>query len=120
MEYLEGETLKARLRRFGRLPVPEALEVTRQTASALAAAHAGGVIHRDLKPENIFLVPDPEIGERVKILDFGLAKLIETDEEGDGSHRTKSGVIMGTPCRRRSIRIALGAGCWLSYRYSPR
>ena len=95
MEYLEGETLKAHLRRHKGLPVEKAIELVRQTASALAAAHSKGVIHRDLKPDNIFIVPDPEIGERVKILDFGIAKLIEGDDAGE--HRTNTGTVMGTP-----------------------
>lgn len=95
MEYLEGETLKARLQRLGRLTVKQAVEFTKQVASALGAAHARGIIHRDLKPDNIFLVTDPEIGERVKILDFGIAKLI--GPENSGGHRTRTGALMGTP-----------------------
>ena len=95
MEYLEGETLKARMRRLGRLPTGQAVEIIRQTASALAAAHSKGIIHRDLKPDNIFIVPDPEITERMKILDFGIAKLMEGEDAG--SHRTGTGTIMGTP-----------------------
>ena len=59
MEYLEGESLAARLRRLGRLPLDEALQIAGQTASALAAAHDQGIVHRDLKPENLFLLPRP-------------------------------------------------------------
>ena len=58
MELLEGENLAARLRQVGRLPIADARRIARQTASALAAAHAAGIVHRDLKPDNIFLVPD--------------------------------------------------------------
>ena len=76
MELLAGESLHARLIRRGPMPSNKVREVGRQAASALEAAHHAGIIHRDLKPENIFLVPDPAAldGERVKVLDFGLAK----------------------------------------------
>jgi serine/threonine-protein kinase len=96
MEYLEGESLDARLRRLGRLPAGAALRIARQAACALGAAHARGIVHRDLKPENLFLVRDPEAqgGERPKILDFGIAKL-----EGAGApmSKTRSGAMLGTP-----------------------
>src|SRR5262249_37144742 len=63
----------------------------------LAAAHAAGITHRDLKPDNLFLVPDAEVtcGERVKVLDFGIAKL--TGEANIGAVQTRMGVAMGTP-----------------------
>jgi serine/threonine-protein kinase len=97
MELLEGESLAGRLRRLGRLPVEGALAVAHQTASALGAAHAKGIVHRDLKPDNLFVVPEPmDPGrERVKVLDFGIAKLQRTDK-GD-SVRTRTGTLMGTP-----------------------
>ncbi len=93
MELLRGESLTSRLSRSGRLSPEVAMEVGRQLASALAAAHDAGVIHRDLKPDNIFLVPDPAMasGERVKILDFGLAKL------GRNDGRTSAKLVFGTP-----------------------
>ena len=94
MEMLEGEPLDQRLRRLGRLAVPDALRIIRQVASTLGVAHARGIVHRDLKPENIFLVHDPEVfgGERAKILDFGIAKLT-----GDPSTMTNTSAVMGTP-----------------------
>jgi len=58
MEFLDGDSLQRRLLRQGRMPLRMALEIARQTGSALSAAHAAGIIHRDLKPENIFLVTD--------------------------------------------------------------
>src|SRR5688572_1863220 len=78
MELLDGEPLDRRLARSGSLEVGDALRIMRQVASTLGAAHARGIIHRDLKPENIFMVRDPEVsgGERAKILDFGIAKLV--------------------------------------------
>jgi tRNA A-37 threonylcarbamoyl transferase component Bud32 len=77
MEYLEGETLGARLARLGRLSARSTAEIARQIASILDATHRAGIVHRDLKPANVFLVGDHELaaGERVKLLDFGIAKL---------------------------------------------
>src|SRR5213596_1593625 len=72
-ELIEGETLRQRLTR-GLMEVGEAIDVTIQVASALAAAHETGIVHRDIKPENIMLRPDGY----VKVLDFGIAKLAES------------------------------------------
>jgi eukaryotic-like serine/threonine-protein kinase len=92
MEYLCGESLEARLRR-GRLPLAEALALTRQMGSALQAAHRAGVVHRDLKPANVFLVPtDSEGAERVKLLDFGISKMLDSQ-----TLQTQDAVLMGTP-----------------------
>ncbi len=92
MDLLSGESLSRRLAREGRLPPAAACEIARQVASALEAAHHVDVLHRDLKPDNIFLVPDPAMpsGERVKVLDFGLAKL------GASGH-TQTELVFGTP-----------------------
>jgi serine/threonine protein kinase len=92
MELLTGESLTSRLARLGRLLPEAAAEIARQIASALEMAHRVDVLHRDLKPDNIYLVPDPAIpsGERVKILDFGLAKL------GREGH-TQLQTVFGTP-----------------------
>jgi len=97
MELLEGEPLDARLRRLGRLPVEDAIRFVRQVAMSLAAAHDKGVIHRDLKPENLFAARDPAMpgGERVKVLDFGIAKL--SGDSGGGKHKTRTGAVLGTP-----------------------
>ncbi|HWU87394.1 MAG TPA: serine/threonine-protein kinase, partial [Kofleriaceae bacterium] len=92
MELLGGESLTSRLNRSGRLSPELACEIARQVASALDAAHRADVLHRDLKPDNIYLVPDPAVpsGERVKVLDFGLAKL--------GRHgHTLMNTVFGTP-----------------------
>jgi serine/threonine protein kinase len=96
MEYLEGETLTARIKRMGRLDLSLLADFGRQIASVLDATHGAGVTHRDLKPDNIFLVRDAEMphGERVKVLDFGIAKLDTTV----GPRMTAMGVSsIGTP-----------------------
>jgi serine/threonine-protein kinase len=97
MELVEGETLAQCLER-GPLPIGEALAVARQLAEALEAAHQKGIIHRDLKPANIKILP----GGKVKILDFGLAKIYkkETPSISDSKStmlRSNDGVIVGTP-----------------------
>ncbi len=103
MEYLDGELLRARLTRLGALEQLTALNLGRQIASALAAAHQKGIIHRDLKPDNVMVIADPETvdGERVKIFDFGLAKLrsssLPPDAVANREFRTQSGMVLGTP-----------------------
>jgi hypothetical protein len=97
MELLEGESLGTRLRQSGALPIATAVDFAYQTASALGAAHAKGIVHRDLKPDNLFIVPDPHDAhrERIKVLDFGIAKL----QQGSvaDSVKTRTGTLMGTP-----------------------
>ena len=95
MELLSGEPLSSRLERLGRLPPEQAIQIVQQTTDALGAAHRAGIIHRDLKPENLFLAADTAVpgGERVKVLDFGIAKLMEP---GGISH-TGTNMLMGTP-----------------------
>jgi serine/threonine protein kinase/CheY-like chemotaxis protein len=94
-ELLRGRTLGDRLAREGTLSLEEAADVVLPVVSAVGAAHAQGVIHRDLKPDNIFLVRD---GERtsVKVLDFGIVKLV-TGEERDAGALTATGALIGTP-----------------------
>ena len=95
-ELLEGETLRDRLR-GGAIPIRKALDFALQIAHGLAAAHEKGIIHRDLKPENLFLTKDG----RIKILDFGLAKLTQLDSSERPTLTTmtmgtEAGVVMGT------------------------
>jgi serine/threonine-protein kinase len=110
MEYVDGITLRDFVaQRGGRLPVPLVLRISRQVASTLAAAHDKQIVHRDLKPANIMLVRDASdreagaseesattaagaIPEKLKILDFGIAKI-----GGEGIGQTRTGVAMGTP-----------------------
>src|ERR1700733_4989599 len=87
-ELLEGETMRDRLR-SGAIPTRKALDYALQVAHGLAAAHEKGIIHRDLKPENLFVTKDG----RVKILDFGLAKLTQADS---GSHTSMATATHGT------------------------
>ncbi len=89
MELLEGESVEDRLRRDFALPVHEVLRIGWETAEGLAAAHEHGVIHRDIKPANLWLERKQD---RVKILDFGLARSM-----GEPVHLTQSGAILGTP-----------------------
>jgi serine/threonine protein kinase len=95
MEYLQGEALSDRLKREGRLDATRAMVIGAQIADALDSSHEHGIIHRDLKPENIFLVARGGSKDFVKVLDFGLAKLTQTEEKV--SHKTRAGSVMGTP-----------------------
>jgi serine/threonine protein kinase/tetratricopeptide (TPR) repeat protein len=92
MEFVEGETLAARVRRSGPLPVKEALEAITQVADALAAAEKQGLVHRDLKPANLMLMNGP--GINVKVIDFGLAKIVGTFESTES---ITQGGFVGTP-----------------------
>jgi serine/threonine protein kinase len=90
MEYLFGESLGECLDREGTLGRAVVLPALRQAASALAAAHAEGVVHRDVKPDNLFLVGEPGDPYDLKVLDFGLSKL-------QSSQHTAAGIVLGTP-----------------------
>jgi serine/threonine-protein kinase len=95
MEYLQGEAMSDRLKRENRLDATRAMVIGAQIADALDSSHEHGIIHRDLKPENIFLVARGGSKDFVKVLDFGLAKLTQTEEKV--SHKTRAGSVMGTP-----------------------
>jgi eukaryotic-like serine/threonine-protein kinase len=94
MELLEGESLRERLERKGALGVRETCAILAPVAEALGAAHAARIVHRDVKPENIFLVGgDAQL--TVKVLDFGIAKIVATEEPA--SSLTETGAMLGTP-----------------------
>ncbi len=115
MEYVEGQTLSERLAR-GHFTVKEALEIARQIAEGLEAAHEKGIVHRDLKPSNVKIT---EAGS-VKVLDFGIAKMLEAgDREGEMTsvEGTATGTILGTvaymsPEQARGLRVDRRADIW--------
>src|SRR2546430_11035784 len=92
MAYVDGESLGAKLKRRGRLPPDESRRIMQETADALGAAHAFGIIHRDVKPDNILL--EGSRG-RVVVTDFGIAKALSSTT--GGATLTATGVAIGTP-----------------------
>ena len=111
MEYLRGQSLASRMDKLSgkgqRLPIATALQVCVQVSDVLSLAHAQGIVHRDIKPENLMLVADPVApgGERVKVLDFGIAKL----SDDRGGVKTATDQVMGTPAYMSPEQCA-GAG----------
>ncbi len=116
MELLEGESLAARLHRFGRFAPNNAVHLLGQAARALDKAHALGIVHRDFKPGNIFIVVDEDYREQVKVMDFGLAKIMgELDapqgsaaslDDTNTSSFTRTGALLGTPSYMSPEQIA--------------
>src|SRR5438105_8083825 len=108
MEYVDGEDLASLLRRIGRLPEDQALDIARQLCAGLAAAHAKGVLHRDLKPANIML----DGRGQVVITDFGLAGLAEQIQGADIRSGTPAYMapeqLAGKEVNARSDIYALG------------
>jgi serine/threonine protein kinase len=99
MEFVEGETLTSLIRREGPLTVRRAAVLTKQVADALSAAHHRGIVHRDLKPDNILVTTQFDGTECVKVVDFGIAKTVQSDgtDPGTGQNLTTIGVAVGTP-----------------------
>ena len=90
MPYVSGDSLRARLRREGELPIDVAVHVLREVLDALAHAHAEGIVHRDIKPENVLF-----LGPHVQVADFGIAKALQA--AGQGTALTATGLVLGTP-----------------------
>ncbi len=107
MELVEGETLEAHVRRDGPMPFAVALDVIEQAARALAAAETCGVVHRDIKPSNVMLESDPSGTHRVKLIDYGVAKVMGPQTQA-GAEQTHAGFI-GTPAFASPEQFA-GAG----------
>lgn len=100
MEWLRGNTLTAELATFGKLHAKEALRLTCQLLSALTAAHAIGVVHRDIKPDNLFICHEPDGTRNLKVLDFGVARVLPDAPDSAPSPLampTGTGVVVGTP-----------------------
>lgn len=95
MELLEGATLGAYLHGGARIPLAQSASILSGVLAGLTAAHATGVVHRDLKPENVFLARDERGGVTAKLLDFGIAKVM--DVAGGMGSRTQTGMLLGTP-----------------------
>jgi serine/threonine protein kinase len=99
MDLLEGETLGQRIARAGALSLPDAADILAQVVSGVGTAHTAGVVHRDLKPDNVFLVRVGDGPPSVRVLDFGIAKLVGA--EGAAAETgviTGTGTMLGTPC----------------------
>ncbi len=95
MELLDGVPLSAYTRSGGRVPLAQAGIILQGILAGLGAAHAQGIVHRDLKPENVFLAREPNGAFSAKILDFGIAKVM--DAAGGMGNKTRTGVLLGTP-----------------------
>jgi eukaryotic-like serine/threonine-protein kinase len=95
MELLDGVPLSAYTANGGRVPIPQAVTILQGILAGLAAAHAQGIVHRDLKPENVFLAREASGQFQIKLLDFGIAKVM--DVAGGMGSRTRTGALLGTP-----------------------
>lgn len=107
MELLEGRTLADELRERSQLPLARCIQIILPICDVLVEAHAIGLIHRDIKPENVFL-HRARYGEVIKVLDFGIAKLLGTDSEMDRPAMTGGGGIVGTPVYMAPERLRHG------------
>jgi serine/threonine protein kinase len=98
MEFLDGESLADRIKRLGRLPVEEAVQIVEAAAYGLGHAHSAGILHRDVKPSNIMLCSDSEGKTIVKVVDFGIAKIIQPDHADSAPQNlTSTNSAIGTP-----------------------
>ncbi len=97
MEYLEGQSLRERLATGGPLPLKAAIQISGQIMLALMHAHDRGIVHRDIKPDNIFLMSQSGVRMHARILDFGIARILRSDDPSQGMALTSPGAVLGTP-----------------------
>jgi tRNA A-37 threonylcarbamoyl transferase component Bud32 len=97
MEFLQGQTLRERLQKEGPLPLKACLQLCGQLFLALIHAHDKGIVHRDIKPDNLFLLNQSGVRLHMRVLDFGIARILKKDEAGQGMTLTHPGAVMGTP-----------------------
>src|SRR5256885_6688552 len=104
MEFVQGRSLRSWINDLGTLPPGRALNITKQVAAALGAAHKLGIVHRDIKPDNIIVIPQPALpgadsaGDVVKVFDFGIAKIRSGSIDISSSNTpTQAGMVVGTP-----------------------
>ena len=108
MEYLEGQDLRALLRRVKLLEPLQACDLLRQTCEGLAEAHSVGLVHRDLKPSNLMIVRNHRGQPWVKILDLGLAKIMRSQTDGQSAVLDTMGFLVGTPAYMAPEQVAGG------------
>jgi serine/threonine-protein kinase len=97
MEFLEGEDLSTTLEKRGPLPLGEAAELLLQACEAVGEAHSAGIVHRDLKPANLFVIRRPDGSPFIKVLDFGISKIIDEVAEAEAQSLTGTRSTLGTP-----------------------
>lgn len=97
MDYLQGESLSATIERSNSIPESQAIGIFLQICAGLEIAHANNVVHRDLKPSNIMLVTNAPDKNSVKIVDFGIARLLGNEDKLEGQRLTKAGSVLGSP-----------------------
>ena len=97
LEFLEGDDLAIVLRKRGPLPIADVADYVLEAIDALAYAHALGIVHRDLKPANLFLVQRQDGSSRVKVLDFGISKMMGAEGLGGSGNITKTNAMLGSP-----------------------
>jgi hypothetical protein len=97
MEYLHGQSLRERLLSGGPLPLKAGLQLSAQLFLAMIHAHSKNIIHRDIKPDNIFLLNQSGVRLHVRVLDFGIARILRRDEPGRAETLTSPGAVLGTP-----------------------
>jgi serine/threonine protein kinase len=105
MELLEGWSLSTELKEKGKLSIKRCLDIVTPVCDVLAYAHETGIIHRDIKPDNIFLHQSKE-GEIIKVVDFGIAKIVDKDEKNTPSNLTGTGNLVGTPTYMSPERLS--------------